>query len=80
MNQYILLDTAVPIATITLNRPERHNSLIPELLQQLLDALEAVAARITVFVSALASVMYPSRLPASAVASRIRATSRSSRT
>lgn len=43
MNQYILLKTAVPVATITLNRPERHNSLIPDLLQQLLDALEVVA-------------------------------------
>ena len=44
MNQHILLELAVPIVTITLNRPERHNSLIPELLHQLLDALAVVAA------------------------------------
>jgi 2-(1,2-epoxy-1,2-dihydrophenyl)acetyl-CoA isomerase len=44
VNQHILLELAVPIATITLNRPERHNSLIPDLLHQLLDALAVVAA------------------------------------
>ena len=29
-----------PVATLTLNRPERHNSLVPALLQQFLEALE----------------------------------------
>ena len=33
-----------PVVTLTLNRPERHNSLVPELLTELLFALEAVAA------------------------------------
>jgi 2-(1,2-epoxy-1,2-dihydrophenyl)acetyl-CoA isomerase len=32
----------LPIATITLNRPERHNSLIPDLLRELLDAIETI--------------------------------------
>ncbi|MEZ4769437.1 MAG: enoyl-CoA hydratase/isomerase family protein [Caldilineales bacterium] len=41
----ILLDIDSPLATVTLNRPERHNSLVPELLEQLLDALAQVAAR-----------------------------------
>ena len=33
-----------PVVTLTLNRPDRHNSLVPELLTELLFALEAVAA------------------------------------
>ncbi|NTU85498.1 MAG: enoyl-CoA hydratase/isomerase family protein, partial [Chloroflexales bacterium] len=33
------------VATLTLNRPERHNSLIPELLEELLAALEQLRAR-----------------------------------
>ena len=33
-----------PVVTLILNRPERHNSLVPELLTELLFALEAVAA------------------------------------
>jgi len=32
------------VATITLNRPERHNSLVPEMLEDLLDALAACRA------------------------------------
>jgi 2-(1,2-epoxy-1,2-dihydrophenyl)acetyl-CoA isomerase len=39
----ILLERYGPIATLTLNRPERHNSLVPELLRELLDALSEVA-------------------------------------
>lgn len=31
-----------PIATVELNRPERHNSLVPELLRELRDVLNAV--------------------------------------
>ena len=33
------------IATITLNRPERHNSLIPALLNEMLAALDSIGAR-----------------------------------
>jgi 2-(1,2-epoxy-1,2-dihydrophenyl)acetyl-CoA isomerase len=34
-----LLDVAGPVATVTLNRPERHNSLVPALLDDLASAL-----------------------------------------
>jgi 2-(1,2-epoxy-1,2-dihydrophenyl)acetyl-CoA isomerase len=44
VNHFILLETADSVATITLNRPERHNSLVPDLLRQLLHAMEGVAA------------------------------------
>ncbi|MBE2223400.1 MAG: enoyl-CoA hydratase/isomerase family protein [Anaerolineae bacterium] len=36
-------DTVDRVAVLTLNRPERHNSLVPELLEELLAALTAVA-------------------------------------
>ncbi len=39
----VLLGTDDGVATVTLNRPERHNSLVPEMLSQLLDALSACA-------------------------------------
>ncbi|MFQ5419248.1 MAG: enoyl-CoA hydratase/isomerase family protein [Anaerolineae bacterium] len=39
----ILLTREGPIALITLNRPQRHNSLVPEFLQEMLAALTAVA-------------------------------------
>jgi len=35
----VLVDFDGPVATITLNRPERHNSLVPEMLSELLDAI-----------------------------------------
>jgi len=35
----VLVSIDEGVATVTLNRPERHNSLVPELLSQLLDAL-----------------------------------------
>jgi 2-(1,2-epoxy-1,2-dihydrophenyl)acetyl-CoA isomerase len=44
--------TTGSVATITLNRPERHNSLVPELLEELLAALDDVASspvRVVVF-------------------------------
>ncbi len=41
----ILLELDAPLATITLNRPERHNSLTPALLEQLLAALAEVKAQ-----------------------------------
>jgi 2-(1,2-epoxy-1,2-dihydrophenyl)acetyl-CoA isomerase len=41
-DRLVLREIAGPIGTITLNRPGRHNSLVPELLQELLDALTAL--------------------------------------
>lgn len=41
---WVLLDQIGPVATITLNRPERHNSLVPGLLRDLLGALQQVEA------------------------------------
>ena len=35
----VLCDIDGAVATVTLNRPMRHNSLVPELLRQLLDAI-----------------------------------------
>lgn len=43
MGSLILLEQAGPVATLTLNRPERHNSLIPPLLEELLAALRSLA-------------------------------------
>ncbi len=42
MSPLVLSQTDGDIATITLNRPERHNSLVPELLQELLDTLDGL--------------------------------------
>jgi 2-(1,2-epoxy-1,2-dihydrophenyl)acetyl-CoA isomerase len=42
MTSFVLLEKSGTIATLTLNRPERHNSLIPELLEQLLTHLETI--------------------------------------
>lgn len=39
MSPYVLVESDGTIATLTLNRPERHNSLIPEVLTELLDIL-----------------------------------------
>ncbi|MEZ4641155.1 MAG: enoyl-CoA hydratase/isomerase family protein [Chloroflexota bacterium] len=39
-----------PIATLTLNRPERHNSLTPEFLREILAALRAVDDTVRVLV------------------------------
>lgn len=43
MTNLVLLETHNQIATLTLNRPERHNSLVPELLREMLNALEQVS-------------------------------------
>ena len=43
MNDLVLVDTADGIATIRLHRPDRLNSMTPELLDQLLAATEEVA-------------------------------------
>jgi 2-(1,2-epoxy-1,2-dihydrophenyl)acetyl-CoA isomerase len=45
MDKYLLLDFTEPIATITLNRVERHNSLVPELLEGLLVIFEQLSER-----------------------------------
>ncbi|MCI0477683.1 MAG: enoyl-CoA hydratase/isomerase family protein, partial [Anaerolineales bacterium] len=42
MSNLVLLDARNQIATLTLNRPERHNSLVPELLREMLAALDYV--------------------------------------
>lgn len=44
MNELVLTDVAGPVGSLTLNRPERHNSLVPELLRGILAALDALAA------------------------------------
>ena len=44
ISDLILLDITPPIATLTLNRPQRHNSLIPEMLEALLSALQTIEA------------------------------------
>lgn len=41
MNPLVLRDRDGPISILTLNRPERHNSLVPALLEEFLPALEA---------------------------------------
>ena len=41
MTSLVLVSVDDGVATVTLNRPERHNSLVPELLFQFLDALAA---------------------------------------
>ena len=49
------LRTDGPVATITLNRPERHNSLVPELLEQLLGALRAAERELDIRAVVLAA-------------------------
>ncbi|MGE5140449.1 MAG: enoyl-CoA hydratase/isomerase family protein [Rudaea sp.] len=39
MNSLVLCETQQQVTTLTLNRPGRHNSLIPDLLEDLLDGL-----------------------------------------
>lgn len=45
MTPLVFTDLADCIGTVTLNRPERHNSLVPELLQDILQALEDLGRR-----------------------------------
>ncbi len=42
MNCWVLADRIGPIVALTLNRGERHNSLVPAFLEEMLAALEAV--------------------------------------
>lgn len=44
MNQLVLSETFGPVSVLTLNRPERHNSLVPAFLEELLAAVEALRA------------------------------------
>lgn len=44
MSSLVPVEREQAIATVTLNRPERHNSLVPELLRELLDALSGLSA------------------------------------
>jgi len=45
VNPLVLLDKRDSVALLTLNRPERHNSLVPALLQEMRVSLEAVQAQ-----------------------------------
>ncbi len=42
MSRLVLSDKAGPVAILTLNRAERHNSLVPSLLEEMLRALAAI--------------------------------------
>jgi 2-(1,2-epoxy-1,2-dihydrophenyl)acetyl-CoA isomerase len=42
MGELAILERAGPVAVLTLNRAERHNSLVPEFLEEVLAALESV--------------------------------------
>jgi enoyl-CoA hydratase/carnithine racemase len=48
VSQSVLLERSGPVAILTLNRPERHNSLVPPLLQEMLAALETIRAQAAV--------------------------------
>ena len=45
MSDLVLLEWSDPVAQITLNRPDRHNSLVPEMLESYLDSLQSVQER-----------------------------------
>lgn len=45
MSDLVLHEDDGPVAVLTLNRPERHNSLVPELLEELLAAIEGIRER-----------------------------------
>jgi len=44
MKELVQIERVGPVAVLTLNRPERHNSLVPELLEDLLRHLEKIQA------------------------------------
>ena len=48
MGEMVLLEQVGPVGVLTLNRAERHNSLVPELLGELLAAVEAMGAQASV--------------------------------
>jgi 2-(1,2-epoxy-1,2-dihydrophenyl)acetyl-CoA isomerase len=43
MNGMVLQEMIGPVAVVTLNRPERHNSLVPDFLREILAAFKAVS-------------------------------------
>jgi 2-(1,2-epoxy-1,2-dihydrophenyl)acetyl-CoA isomerase len=43
MNGLVLHEREGPVALLSLNRPDRHNALVPELLEELLEAIAAAA-------------------------------------
>jgi 2-(1,2-epoxy-1,2-dihydrophenyl)acetyl-CoA isomerase len=45
VTQLVLSERRGPVAILTLNRPERHNSLVPPLLEELLNALETIRSQ-----------------------------------
>jgi len=45
MGELVILERVGPVAVLTLNRAERHNSLVPEFLEAMLAALEIVGAQ-----------------------------------
>ena len=45
MGELVVLEQVGPVATLTLNRAERHNSLVPESLEEMLEAIEAVGTQ-----------------------------------
>ena len=42
MSRLVLSDRTGPVAILTLNRAERHNSLVPSLLQEMLEVLDSI--------------------------------------
>lgn len=44
LNHMVLREDFGRIVVVTLNRPERHNSLVPELLEKLLETIEAIGS------------------------------------
>ena len=45
MTELVQMEWVGPVAILTLNRPERHNSLVPEMLEALLERLEEIKTR-----------------------------------
>jgi 2-(1,2-epoxy-1,2-dihydrophenyl)acetyl-CoA isomerase len=45
MTNLVLLETHNQITTLTLNRPERHNGLVPEFLREMLNAIDETSKR-----------------------------------
>jgi enoyl-CoA hydratase/carnithine racemase len=45
MGELVILERVGPVAVLTLNRAERHNSLVPEFLEEMLSALETIRAQ-----------------------------------
>lgn len=45
MSEMVLVEREGPVAVLTLNRPERHNSLVPELVSALLNAFRTLGGQ-----------------------------------